>query len=229
MAKRKKVSRKKLLKEPDEFFTLSGKLIQLGMQYKKHITYTVGIVVALIVLFAGYRILSARSENIAMSLLNQAVAKYEISIKAAEENQAYQSVAEDFKKILSQYGNKEGGKLAGVIFANICFDAGEYNSSIELYGKALNDFERHPVLYNLILSGLGYAHEQINENERAASYFEKIVASDDQTLHDEALFNLGVLYEKLGEKEKSEKAFNQITSDFPDSMYIDIVRERSAG
>jgi tetratricopeptide (TPR) repeat protein len=55
------------------------------------------------------------------------------------------------------------------------------------------------------------------------------VARDDQILRDEALFNLGVLYEKLGEMEKSEKAFNQIVSDFPDSMYINIIKERSAG
>jgi hypothetical protein len=48
-------------------------------------------------------------------------------------------------------------------------------------------------------------------------------------LQDEALFNLGVLYEKLGEQDKSEKAFNRIISDHPDSMYIDIVEERSAG
>lgn len=229
MAKGKKVSRKKLLKEPDEFITFSGKLIQFGIQYKKQLTYAVGGVVALVVLIAGYRFFSIRSENKAMFLLNQAVAKYEKSIQAGDANQAYRDVAEDFETLLDQYGNKKGGKLAGVTFANICFDAGEYNRSIELYEKALDHFKHHPIFYNLILSGLGYAHEQINESERAVSYFEKIIASDDKTLHDEALFNLGVLYEKLGQKEKSEKAFNQIISDYPDSMYIDIVRERTAG
>ncbi len=229
MAKRKKVSRKKLLKEPDEFITFSGKLIQFGMQYKKEITYAVGGLVALIVLVAGYRFFSIRSENKAMFLLNQAIAKYEKSIQAGDANQAYGSVVEDFETLLSQYGNKEGGKLAGVTFANICFDAGEYDRAIDLYEKALKHFKSHPIFYNLILSGLGYAHEQINENERAASYFEKIIASNDKTLQDEALFNLGVLYEKLGQKEKSEKAFDQIISDYPDSMYIDIVKERTAG
>jgi hypothetical protein len=35
MAKKpKKVSRKKLLKEPDEFITFSGKLIQFGQTYR---------------------------------------------------------------------------------------------------------------------------------------------------------------------------------------------------
>jgi tetratricopeptide (TPR) repeat protein len=229
MAKRKKVSRKKLLKEPDEFITFSGKLIQFGMQYKKQITYAVTGAVALIVLITGYRFFSIRSENKAMFVLNQAVAKYDKSVQSGDANQAYQNVAQDFETLLDKYGNKQAGKLAGVTFANICFDAGEYNKSIELYQEALDHFKHYPILHNLILSGLGYAHEQINENERAVSYFEQIIASDDKTLHDEALFHLGVLYEKLGQNEKSEEAFNQIISDYPDSMYIDIVKERTAG
>jgi tetratricopeptide (TPR) repeat protein len=229
MAKRKKVSRKKLLKEPDEFITLSGKLIQFGIQYQKQITYTVGVVVALLLLFAGYRFFSARSENIAMRQLNQAVAKYEVALQNGDPKQAFQKVADDFQNVLSRYENRKGGNLAGVIFADICFDAGKYNRAIELYTKAQDNFKDHPILYNLILSGLGYAYEQINENERAASYFEKIATSENQALHDEALFNLGVLYEKLGETEKSQKAFGQIKSDYPDSMYIDIVKERPAG
>ena len=144
-------------------------------------------------------------------------------------NQAYQSVTEDFHVILDKYGNKGGGKLARVTFANICFDAGEYGEAVKLYEESLKHFEQHPMIYNLILSGLGYANQQLNENQRAVTYFEKIVTRDDQVLRDEALFNLGVLYEKLGEMEKSENAFNQIVSDFPDSMYINIIKERSAG
>jgi tetratricopeptide (TPR) repeat protein len=229
MAKKKKVSRKKLLKEPDEFITFSGKLIQFAMQNKTQITYAVGIVVALLVIIAGLRVLSIRSENKASARLDRAVTKYDTSIKTQETKNAYQSVSEDFHAIINQYGSKESGKLARVIFANICFDAGEYRKAIELYEKSLKNFEHRPMIYNLILSGLGYAHEQLKENQRAVSYFEKIVARDEQILRDEALFNLGVLYNKLGEKEKSDKAFNQIISDFPESMYIDIVKERSAG
>ena len=229
MAKKKKVSRKKLLKEPDEFITLSGKMIQFAMQHKTQLTYGVGIVIALVVLIAGYRFFAIRSENKSLVLFDQAVSKYEASIRTRDINQAYQSVIKDFQVILDKYGNKEGGKLARVTFANICFDAGEYGEALKLYEDSLKNFEDQPMIYNLILSGLGYANGQLNENQRAVTYFEKIVARDDQILRDEALFNLGLLYEKLGETEKSERAFDQIASDFPDSMYINIIKERSAG
>jgi tetratricopeptide (TPR) repeat protein len=181
------------------------------------------------VLIAGYRFFAIRSENKSLALFDRAVSKYETSIRSRDMNQAYQSVIKDFQVILDKYGNKEGGKLARVTFANICFDAGEYGQAIKLYEESLENFEHHPMIYNLILNGLGYANEQLNENQRAVTYFEKVVARDDQILRDEALFNLGMLYEKLGEIEKSENAFNQITSDFPDSMYINIIKERSSG
>ena len=228
MAK-KKISRKKLLKEPDEFITLSGKMIQFAMKNKTQITYGIGIVIAVVVLIAGYRLFAIRSENKSLALFDQAVSKYATSIRTRDMNQAYQSVTKDFQVILDKYGNKGGGKLARVTFANICFDAGEYGEAVKLYEESLKNFEHHPMIYNLILSGLGYANQQLNENQLAVTYFEKIVARDDQILSDEALFNLGLLYEKLGEMEKSEKAFNQIVSDFPDSMYINIIKERSSG
>ena len=229
MAKKKKVSRKKLLKEPDEFITLSGKIIQFAMEYKTHFTYGIGILVALAVLIAGYRFFTIRSENKSLALLDRAVSTYQTALRTQDIQRAYQAVIKDFRMILDKYGNKEGGKLARVTFANICFDAGEYSEAIKLYEESLKNFEHQPMIYNLILSGLGYANEQLNEHQRAVTYFEKIVARDDKILGDEALFNLGMLYEKLGEKSKSENAFQQIISDFPDSMYIDIIKERSSG
>ena len=96
MAKRKKISRKKLLKEPDEFITTSGKIIQFAMQYKTHLIYAVGIVIALIVLIAGYRFFSIRSENKALALWDRAVAKYETSINTQDAIEAYRGVSEDF-------------------------------------------------------------------------------------------------------------------------------------
>jgi tetratricopeptide (TPR) repeat protein len=229
MAKKKRVTRKQLLKEPDEFITFSGKLIQFGIQYKTQITYVAAILVALVVVVSGYRFFSIRSENNAQALLNQAVAKYQSALSSQDSQQAYQTVSEDFQLILNQYGSKNSGKIARVIFAHICYDAGDYAKAIELYRQALEDFKNHAFMNNLIRSDLGYAHEQLNDIPLAVSYFEKIAENQEPILRDEALFNLGVLYEKSGEGQKSADAFKRIITEHPDSMYIEIVKERSAG
>ena len=110
----------------------------------------------------------------------------------------------------------------------IYYAQGKYAETEPLYKRSLNDFTDHPLVYNLILGGLGYAYMQLGDNSNAIVYFEKLVASTDSGNRDEALFNLGVLYEKLGDKDKSHQAFNQILSSYPNSMYFDIVEEKLA-
>ena len=77
MAKKIKKTRKELLKEPDEFMTISGKFIGFIVEYKNQVTYALGIIVALALIFSGYRFFSIRSENKASALLGQGLAKYE--------------------------------------------------------------------------------------------------------------------------------------------------------
>jgi TolA-binding protein len=48
-------------------------------------------------------------------------------------------------------------------------------------------------------------------------------------MKDEALFNLGRLYAAMGENEKSTAAFKKIVSDYTDSIYIELARERVSG
>ena len=124
-------------------------------------------------------------------------------------------------------GSKNSGKIARVIFANICFDAGDYAKAIELYRQSLEDFKNHAFMNNLLRSDLGYAHGQLNDIPSAVSSFEKIAENQEPILRDEALFNLGVLYEKSGDPQKSADAFQRIITEHPDSMYIEIVKERS--
>jgi tetratricopeptide (TPR) repeat protein len=227
MAKKKRMTRKQLLKEPDEFITFSGKLIQFGMRYKTQLIYVAAILVGLIVVVSGYRFFSIRSENNAETLLNQAVAKYQTALNGQDSEKAYQTVSEDFQLILNKYGSKNSGKIARVIFANICFDAGDYAKAIELYRQSLEDFKKHAFMINLIRNDLGYAHEQLNDIPMAVSYFEKIAENQEPILRDDALFNLGVLYENSGDHQKSADAFQRIITEHPDSMYIEMVKERS--
>jgi len=90
----------------------------------------------------------------------------------------------------------------------------------------LNDFKDHPMVYHLILSGLGYAYAQMGDNSNAVMYFEQIVSSKDANNRDEALFNLGILYEKMGDSDKRNQAFKEILSGYPNSMYFNIVEEK---
>ena len=229
MAKKRKKTRKELLKEPDEFMTLSGKLIKFAVEHKKQLTYGLGIILALVVIISGVRFFSIRAENKASAMLDQSLTEYN-RLKAEKTPDAvYGAVSSGFQNILQKYGSKHSGKIARLMYANISYDAGKYQQAIDLYNTSLKDFEKQPVIYSQILSSLGYAYEQQQEYSKAISYFEKISTAPGQILRDEALFHLGRLYNKSGQPEKSKEAYQKILSDHPDYIYIDIVKERISG
>ncbi len=229
MAKKYKKTRKELLKEPDEFITLSGKLIRSAVAHKNQLIYGLGIIVALALVFSGIRFFSIRSENKAAALLNQSLAKYESVKDDTKPLEAYERVSTDFQSVLDKYGSKKSGKIARLTYANICYDAGKYEQAIELYKTALQDFESRPLIYNQILSNLGYAWEQLKDYATAVSYFEKLSSAPEAAIRADALFHLGWLYEKIEQPEKSKASYNKILSDHQDFIYIDLVKERMSG
>ena len=229
MAKKRKKTRKELLREPDEFMTISGKLIGFAVDHKNQLAYALGIIVILALIISGYRCFTIRAENNAVALLDKSLTKYN-SLKADKQpDEVYGEVSADFQFILDKYKGKESAKLARIIYANICYNAGKYKQAIELFKTALTDFGKYPMIHQQILSNLGYAYEQEKDYSTAVGYFEKISTAPEPIMRDEALFHLGRLYDKLGENEKSREAYNKILTDHQDFIYIDLVKERMSG
>ena len=73
MAKKRKKTRKELLKEPDEFLTLTGRVIEFAVDHKNQLIYGLGIVLALAIILSGIRFFSIRAENKAAAMLNQSL------------------------------------------------------------------------------------------------------------------------------------------------------------
>ena len=226
MAKKKKITRKQLLKEPDEFITFTGKLFRFAKKYPAQISYTLGGIFILIIAISGIEYFSNKAENEALALLGKGITKYATIVKNEGPDKAFLDVDKDFQDILGKYSRKDGGKLTRVVYANICYKAGHYDKAIKLFNKALEDFDDNQFIKNLILSSIGYVFKERKDYKTAAKYFEMIVAEPEAVMKDEALFNLGWIYDAIGNYDKSINAFNKIISDHTDSMYIEIEKER---
>jgi tetratricopeptide (TPR) repeat protein len=229
MAKKARVTRKKLLKEPDEFITTTGRFIQWSRHYQTQLSYAVGAFFILLAAIAGLRYFSNQAENKAFELLSQATHTYESRLKAVGPEKAYQEVKEAFEYILNNYKRKTGGKMARLIYADISYNAGNADQAVLFYEQALKDLAKEQSFRNFILSSLGYAYEKKQEYRKAISYFEEITQSNDPLIKDLALFNQGRLYGMLGDASKSKDAFSRLVSDHTDSIYIEIAKEKIAG
>jgi len=229
MAKKKKITRKMLLNKPDEFITLTARLFALAIKYKTRLSYGLSVLIVLVIAVAGFSYFSNKAETIAFDMLEQGIQKYATIMKKDGQDKAYLAVEKDFQVILDKYSKKDAGKITKVVYANICYNSGNFDRAIALYNKALHDFKDNCSYKNIILSSLGYSYEGNKDYNSAIKYFEMIASGSDSIMKDEAFFNLGRIYAAMGENEKSLKAFKKIISDYTDSIYIRLVSERVAG
>jgi len=224
--KRVSRSRKRQLEEPDKFISFSAKFLGFLTKYKVPMLSVVGVIFAIIIVCSSVYYYSDSAESKASVMLANSLAKHE-KIKAEQGAvKACREVANDFNQIIENNWGKDSAKIARIMYANICYNAGDFNKAVELYNKALPEFENNPFIKNLILNGIAYSCEGKKDYNSAAKYFEIIISGPDDEIKDEALFNLGRLYALMGNKDKSAEAFNKIISDYKDSSYLEIAKEK---
>jgi tetratricopeptide (TPR) repeat protein len=224
-----KKTRKELLKEPDEFITLSSRLIGFVATYKQAIVYAVYAAMLAVTAVSAYVWYTGRQETAAAAQLGQALAKYERLKAQSSPAKATQEVAEDFRQILGSYGSYSNGNIARLLYANLCYEAGDFKQAAELYQDSLTRFPEDPLMRFQILRSLGYAHEGLKDYATAVSYFEQALSAAEKNLQDDVLFHLGDLYSRLGNPQKSAEAFNRLLTEHQDSIYVNMVRERVSG
>ncbi len=225
----KKQTRKQMLKEPDEFLTFSQRMMVWTLEHKVYVAGVLGGLFALILIVSGVQYFSERAENRASAMLEDVVDVYETTAESEGPEAAYQRVKDDFQELLDEYAGRDAGKLARTTYANAAYRAGDFDTALEQYRMALDAFDNEPGVRNMILSGIAYAYEGKGDTGNAINYFEQIASGTSTVLKAEALFNLGRLYDQTGNTEKSRNMYENLIADYPDSIYIDMAKERMVG
>ncbi len=219
-------SRKRDLNNPDEFISFWTKLFDFVTAHKVQVSCAFGAFLIMLIIGAASLYYLKKSENKAFSLLQEGVAKYQTLLKTEGPDKALKGAEKDFERIINNYSQRQGGILARLYYADMCYAAKDYGKAITLYNQLLAEFNDEPFLKNLVLSGLGYCYEAKKDYKTASGYFEMVATAQDYPLKDEALFNLGEMYAAVGNKDKSISTFKKILSDYPESIYTEIVKEK---
>lgn len=227
MAKRKRVTRKQLLKEPDKVITTTGRLLQMVQEYRNQLSIAAVVTLIIIGAISSIQYFVDRSEERAFWAYDKAVGKYSTVINQKSAAEALSDVREDFTEILREHSSRKAGKLARLFFANISFNGGDVDGSIELYGTAVQDFKDFQEIKSLALSGLAYAYEEKREAVKAIDTYQAILSQDGALGKDEALFNLARLYAESGNTSESTGSYEKLISDYPGSMYLEIAKDKT--
>lgn len=226
MAKKKRITRKQLLKEPDEFLTFSAKTIQFAANNRRLVLgVVIGLVVAALAA-AGLRYYSQASERKAYDLFEAGRTRYFAEILGRTPILPFEEIAEPFERVLKKYQSTDAAPLSLMAYANFSYHRGDYQRAIGLYQRAPSAFREDGAVLKLIWNGLAYAYEAQDDFKSAAEQYQKITDAQDEFMKGDAYYNLARMMEAMNDQEEAIEAYKKVVKAYPDSVGFQIAREK---
>ena len=227
-AAEKKLTRKELLKTPDEFLTLSEKAYNYVLENSTKVLIGVLAVVAAIALIVGFNYYRDYTAQKAIAAYDAAAA----AIPAAGETDPLKTKAavEALEKFVAEYPDSQAARFALLDLAALQSRQAQYQTAADYYQKVfagLKPAEDH--LRPMILDSLAYAYESMEKYDLAAETWEKILALPKDTLQVQARLSLGRVYLTLGQKDKAKAAYEALIAQAPDSPQAQLAKSKLSG
>ncbi|UCD71936.1 MAG: tetratricopeptide repeat protein [Syntrophobacterales bacterium] len=223
VAKRRRISKKKL-KEPDEFISTAARiLLWIGQNWR---LILIGIVIGGLVAFSivFWRIRMKKRDLEALNSFHRASEL----LSAAEDpsSKDYQEALDEFERVRGEYPHTDAGQLAQLQLGQGFLESKRYDKAVEIYRTFL-DGNPGESLYRLIaLQNLGYAYEGQGDYQSALDSFQGLVELGESFLQPWGYLSVGRCYEKLGKREEALNIYRIFLEKFPDSTMALMVKHK---
>ncbi|MBW1996433.1 MAG: tetratricopeptide repeat protein [Deltaproteobacteria bacterium] len=226
MAK-KKVSRKELLKKPDEFLTFSARAILYARQHAGKLKLLGALIVAAILAYAGINSYIKYVDRKGQEAYNAAYNSVNRVLRGEKPNLEDLAKSEElFKKVMDEYGLSKASRLALAELAYIKFRKGEYDEAISLYSSYMEEIPEDWYYKSLAGLALGSCYEAKGDLRKAVDVLEPISAGPGSFLKGQAMLSLSRLYELMGRDGRAAKILEEFSEMFPSSPYLPFVKAR---
>jgi predicted negative regulator of RcsB-dependent stress response len=211
----KNISKKELLKKPDEFITLSNKTLNWTREnYKTVIGGIAGIIIILAAYF-GYTAYRNHQENLGHE-------KYFSSQEQADSAQKEKQL----EGVIKDYPGTQGAYMAMVSAGNAFYQNKDYAKAIASYQMALDKGNFPLEILTLIRENLAYAYEAKGDYPLAVKAYSEIAQGKEAFQKEETLISLARVYQKMGKKDEAKKTYQDFIKMYPNSVYANLVRDK---
>ena len=226
MAK-KKLSRKELLKNTDEFMTLSGKVALYLNQHLRELRW-VGIGLAVIVVayisiwaYMGHTNKKGQGAyNVAYNTLVQSLQSEKTDKDGLKRSESL------FEEVISDYGMSKAADLALAQVGHAKFRDEKYDDAIDYYEEFSTKASGNEAYETLTLLALAACHEAKGEMKEAAGILDGIIETSDNPFRENAMLNLERIYRLDNQPEKADKILKTFAKEYANSPFYPMVKAR---
>ena len=226
MAK-KKLSRKELLKNTDEFMTLSGKVALYLSQHLRGLRWVgIGlavIVVAYISIWAYMKHTNKMGQeayNVAYDTLAQSLQSEEADDEGLKKSEGL------FEGVINDYGMSRAADLALAQVGHAKFTNKQYDDAIDYYEEFSTKSSDNEAYETLTLLALAACHEAKGEMKEAAGILDGIIETSDNPFRENAMFNLERIFRLDNQPEKADKILKTFAKEYANSPFYPMVKAR---
>lgn len=223
MAK-KKIKRKELLKEPDEFLTFSSRLFYWIHTHQRHLAYAGAVILGLFALYmAGYFYYGHLNKQ-GQTHYNLAYQTMTSNMKPDNDPKKWEEAERLFKKVVKDYSLSKVSRLALPEAAYAAYRQKRYDEAISLYANFLHKIGDDPQYRILTQIALATCYEAKGELAKAAKQLEPITQDMTSPFRELAMMNLARVYRLEHKQKDAKKILEQFVKQFPDSPFLPMVK-----
>ncbi len=221
----KKIPRKKLLKEPDEFISTTGKILRFLRGHRRQvILYGVIGLVILLAGAAGYYFLLWQ-ESKAQVIQHQAKQIYAEALFAAsspeKQKEKYKNALEKFRESLSFYTRNRVSQIAHLYMGHCHYALKEYPQAISAYTRCLSGPYRA-----IARDGIAHSFEAQGDFAQALEHFQKNMEEERNPYLLEAILGVARCYETLKQTPKAVEFYEKALARKPPERIADLIHRK---
>jgi outer membrane protein assembly factor BamD (BamD/ComL family) len=226
----KKITRKELLKEPDEFLTTTGQVIRYVRENPRVVT--IGVVLAVLAMVAAFGVYSYMQQRDVRSheLFEAAQREFEIAMRSqtpvAPEN--LDKLLARFEEIAKDYPSLPAGEMAVLYSGHLLYKKGAYQGALDQYAKMQSSGLVKGGLGPLVLYHVGMTRLALKDYDQALTLFDQLSKDINSPYRREAHASIARIYEMMGKNKEAVQAYRQYLKMFPEAPDADFIRTRIA-
>ena len=223
MAK-KKVTRKELLKKPDEFLTFSGRAALFVREHSRPFAFLGVAIAASLLIYLGINTVIGYINKKGQNAYNTAYYALAENMDPNLDPKVLKQSAELFQRVIDKYGLSKVSRLALPEMAYLKVLEKKYDEAISLYQEFLKEVPVNAPYQTLAKIALASCYEAKGEFERAIEILSLITHEPDDTFKAQAMLSLARIYRLANQEDKSKEILEEFVEKFKTSPFLPMAK-----
>jgi len=218
-----KISRKKLLEEPDEFLSGSQRLWLWANQNRDKAVMIVGGIVVAVLLAVGGKAYSERSNEQRLTAVAAAVARY----TQAPDGAIPADLQHELATLADRYAGSPEGAVARYFQAGALAAAGESEKARQFYVTLSAPGAQQDDLTVLARQALAYLDLAGGSVDTALTAFQDLLKLQDGAVaRAQIMLEIAAIHEKQGRAAEARRVYQDIVAEHPDGPWVAAAKDR---